>query len=101
MRSLDGERVQRRADRTGKRERRTYEHELVYAVLLAIGGQGLEIEDLPDQHAGIDNDDHMQGLEYVVGLVWTHFHTPGVGCDARHFGLTQPLGARQVDARGI
>src|SRR2546422_543779 len=86
-RSFDRERVDRRADGAGERQRRRHEEELEDAVPRAVFGQLVEREDLADQHAHVGDEDLVHGLVAVGNLVGPHLHAPRVGGDG---GATTP-----------
>src|SRR5712692_5565213 len=100
-RSRDGERVHRRADGAGERQRRRHEEELVDARVRAVLGQLVEREDLADQHAHVGDEDLVDWLVAVGNLVGAYFHAPGVGGDRRQLVIVEPADARKRESRRI
>src|SRR5215475_13140476 len=96
--SLNRLRVDRRAGAAGDEERRATEEELIDAVLLAVLGELLEIEDLA--HAQAHGRDHhpVPGLVRFGGLVRTHLDAPGVGADRGDLLLLAPVAVLELDA---
>src|SRR6266699_3450296 len=84
-------RIDWRAGAAGDEERRAAEEELVDAVLRAVLGQLLEIENLA--HAQAHGRDHhpVPGLVRLGGFVRPHFDPPGVGADRSHLLLLAPV----------
>src|SRR5499426_1434260 len=99
--SLDRLGVDRGAGATGDDERRTAEEELVDAVLVAVLGQLLEIEDFA--HAQAHRRDHhpVPGLVRLGGLVRPHLDAPGVGADRGDLFLLAPVAVLELDAGRI
>src|SRR5688572_7889626 len=79
---LDGDRVDRRADRAGHGQGSGGEPEVVDAVDGAVGGQGVEVPHLAEEQADVRDRDLVQRLEGLVELVGPHLEAPGVGRDA-------------------
>src|SRR5467141_873864 len=96
--SLNRLRIDRRAGAAGDDERRTAEEELVDAVLLAVLGELLEIEDLA--HAQAHGRDHhpVPRLVRLGGLVRPHLDAPGVGADRRDLLVLAPVAVLEPDA---
>src|SRR5262245_51658187 len=96
--SLDGLRVDRRAGAAGDDQRRAAEEELVDAVLLAVLGQLLEIENLA--HAQAHGRDHhpVPRLVRLGGLVRPHLDAPGVGADRRDLLVLAPVAVLDLHA---
>src|SRR5664279_5007776 len=101
-RSLDRQRVDRRADRAGDRDRRRHEHELVDLVGGAIVGELLEIEDLAHGHAHDRDRDPMPGLvDALLALVRAHLAAPGIAGKRRQFGALDPFQRLEGEARRV
>src|SRR5207249_3544993 len=66
---LDGEWIDRRADGAGDGQGGRHELELVDAVARAIRGEGIEVEDLPDQQPHARDEDLVERLVGVGDLV--------------------------------
>src|SRR6266568_161883 len=96
--SLDRLRVDWRAGAAGDEERRAAEEKLVDAVLRAVLGEFLEIEDLA--HAQAHGRDHhpVPGLVRLFGLVRPHLDAPSVGADRGHLLLLAPVAVFELDA---
>src|SRR5215471_4341288 len=96
-RSFDRLRVDRRAGAARDDQRRAAEEELVDAVLLAILGEFLEIEDLA--HAQSHGRDHhpVPGLVRLRGLVRAHLDAPGIGTDRPDLLLLAPVAVLELD----
>src|ERR1051325_6616807 len=94
-------RVDRRAGAAGDDQRRAAEEELVGAVVGAVLGQLLEIEDLA--HAQAHGRDHhpVPRLVRLGGLVRPHLHAPGVGADRRNLLVLAPVAVLELDARRV
>src|SRR5689334_1652931 len=99
--SLDGLRIDRRADRAGDRQRRPDEHELVDLVLRAVVGEILQVKDLAHSDADHRDDDPVPGLERFRAFVRAHFAAPGVEADRGDFLLVYPLAGLEAQARCI
>src|SRR5262245_14206397 len=96
--SLDRLRIDRRAGAARDDQRRAAEEELVDAVLVAVFGQLLEIEDLA--HAQPHGRDHhpVPRLVRLGGLVRPHLDAPGVGADRRDLLVLAPVTVLELDA---
>src|SRR5580658_10469120 len=94
-------RVDRRAGAAGDDERRAAEEEFVDAVLVAILGELLEIENLA--HAKSHRRDHhpVPWLVGLGGLVRPHLDAPGVGADRGDFFFLAPVAVLEFHARRI
>src|SRR5580700_2344014 len=94
-------RVDRRAGAAGDDQRRAAEEEFVDAVLVAILGELLEIEDLA--HAQPHGRDHhpVPRLVGFRGFVRPHFNAPGVGADRGDLLLLAPVAVLEFDARRV
>src|ERR1700731_444616 len=94
-------RVDRRAGAAGDDERRAAEEEFVDAILVAILGELLEIEDLA--HAQPHGRDHhpVPRLVGFRGFVRPHLDAPGVGADRRDFLFLAPVAVLELDARRV
>src|SRR5215470_14272888 len=99
--SLDRLRIDRRAGAAGDDQRRAAEEELIDAVLVAVLGQLLEIEDLA--HAQAHGRDHhpVPRLVGFRGLVRTHLDAPGVGADRGDLLVLAPVAVLELDARRV
>src|SRR5580693_1574551 len=94
-------RIDRRAGAAGYDERRAAEEEFVDAVLVAILGELLEIEDLA--HAQPHGRDH-HPVPRLVGfrcLVRPHLDTPGVGADRGDLFFLAPIAVLELYARRV
>src|SRR5690349_14991929 len=93
--------VYRRAGAAGDDERRAAEEELVDAVLLAVVGKLLEVEDLA--HAQAHGRDHhpVPRLVRLGGLVRPHLDAPGIGADRRDLLVLAPVAVLELDPRRI
>src|ERR1700692_4607218 len=100
-RLFDRLRIDRRAGAAGDDQRRAAEEELVDAVLLAVLGQFLEIEDLA--HAQAHGRDHhpVPGLVGLGGLVRPHLDAPGIGADRGDLLVLAPVAILELDARRV
>src|SRR5215510_14171106 len=96
--SLDRLWVDWRARAAGDQERRAAEEELVDAVLGAVLGQLLEIEDLAHAQAHRRDNDPVPRLVRLLGLVRPHLDAPGVGADRGHLPLLAPIAVLELDA---
>src|SRR5215467_12358047 len=98
---FNGLRVDRRAGAAGDDQRRAAEEELVGAVLGAVLGQLLEIEDLA--HAQAHGRDHhpVPRLVGFLGLVRPHLDAPGVGADRGDLLVLAPVAVLELDARRV
>src|SRR5262249_57763964 len=85
----------------GDPQRRATEEELVDAVLGAVLGKLLEIEDLT--HAQTHGRDHhpVPWLVRLFGLVRAHLDAPGVGADRSHLLVLAPVAVLELDAGRI
>src|SRR5580700_5165178 len=94
-------RVDRRAGAAGDDQRRAAEKEFVDAVLVAILGELLEIENLA--HAQAHGRDHhpVPRLVGFRGLVRSHLDTPGVGADRRDLLFLAPITVLEFYARRV
>src|SRR5215211_8823458 len=99
--SLDRLGIDGRAGAAGNDERRAAEEELVDAVLVAVLGQFLEIEDLA--HAQAHGRDHhpVPRLVGVLGLVRPHFNAPGIGADGGDLLVLAPIAVLELHARRV
>src|SRR5712671_2842566 len=90
-------RIDRRAGAAADDQRRAAEEELVDAVLFAVLGELLEVEDLA--HAQPHGRDHhpMPGLVCFRGLVRPHLDAPGVGADRRDLLVLAPVAVLELD----
>ena len=82
-------------------ERGSAEHELIRPVGGAILGQGVEIEDLAEPQAHVDDEDDVQGLGYVGRLVGPNLETPGVAGDSGDVPFGHPGDAVEAQTRCI
>src|SRR5262244_4463300 len=91
-------RVDGRAGAARDDQRRAAEKELVDAVLLAVLGQLLEIEDLA--HAQAHGRDHhpVPRLVRLGGFVRSYLDAPGVGADRGDFFVLAPVAVLELDA---
>src|SRR5215471_13352320 len=98
---FNGLRIDWRAGAAGDDQRRAAEEELVGAVLGAVLGQLLEVEDLA--HAQAHGRDHhpVPGLVRLDGLVRPHLDAPGVGADRRDLLGLAPIAILELDARRV
>src|ERR1700722_17178860 len=94
-------RVDRRAGAAGDDERRAAEEEFVDAVLVAILGEFLEIENLA--HAQPHGRDHhpVPRLIGFAGFIGPHLDTPGVGADRRDLFLLAPIAVLELHTRRV
>src|SRR5262245_55515860 len=94
--SLDRLGVDRRAGAAGDEERRAAEEELVDAVLGAILGQLLEIEDIA--HAQAHGRDHhpVPRLVCLGGFVRAYLDAPGIGADRGDLLLLTPVAVLEL-----
>src|SRR5579864_5801066 len=101
VRLFDRLRIDRRAGAAGDDQRRAAEKEFVDAVLVAILGKLLEIEDLA--HAQPHGRDHhpVPRLVGFRGLVRPHLDAPGVGADRRDLLLLAPVAILEFHARRV
>src|SRR5580704_13456135 len=101
VRLFDRLRVDRRAGAAGDDERRTAEEEFVDAVLVAILGEFLEVEDLT--HAQPHGRDHhpVPRLVGFRGFIRPHLDAPGIGADRRDFFFLAPVAVLELDARRV
>src|SRR6185437_13283906 len=76
---LDRQRIDRRADCAGDRNRRRDEQEFIDLVGGAVVRELLELEDLAHGHPHDRDRDPVPGLvDAVLAFVWTHLAAPGV-----------------------
>src|ERR1700731_3883043 len=94
-------RVDRRAGAAGDDQRRAAEEEFVDAVLVAILGELLEIENLAHAQPHGRNHHPVPRLVGFRGLVRPHLDAPGVGADRRDLFLLTPVAILEFDARRI
>src|SRR5262249_54011203 len=96
--SFDRLRIDRRARAARDDQRRTAEEELVDAVLLAVLGELLEIEDLAHAQAHGRDHDPVPRLIGIPSLVRSHLDAPGVGADRGDLLLLAPVAVLELDA---
>src|SRR5664279_1302816 len=91
-------RIDRASGAAGDDQRRAAEEELVDAVVLAVLGQFLEIENFT--HAKAHGGDHhpVPGLVGFLGLVRPHLDAPGVGADSGDLLVLAPIAILELDA---
>ncbi len=82
-------------------QRRAAEEEFVDAVLGAVLGQLLEIENLA--HAQAHGRDHhpVPGLVGLGGFVRPHLDAPGIGADGGELLVLAPIAVLELDAGGV
>src|SRR5512139_1909001 len=91
-------RVDRRTCTAGDDQRRAAEEEFIDAVLLAILGEFLEIENLAHAQAHRRNHDPVPWLVGFRGFVRAYFNAPGVGADRRDLLFLTPVAILELDA---
>src|SRR6476660_32677 len=101
---LDGLRIERRSCSARDDQRRAAEEELIDAVLFAVLGKLLEIEDFAHAQAHGRDNHPMPGLIGFGGFIRPDFHAPGVCADRGDLLLLAPvtvlkLAAGRVTAR--
>src|SRR3954462_4342560 len=100
--SFDGERIDRRADRAGDRDRRRDEQEFVGLVGGAVVGKLLELEDLAHGHAhDRDGDPVPRLIDALLALVRPHFAAPGVGGERGKLDLLDEIERLETKARRV
>src|SRR6186713_3384185 len=100
--SLDRQRIDRRADRAGDRDRRGDEQEFVSLVGGAIVAQLLQLENLAHGHAHDRDGDPVPGLvDTLLALVRADFAAPGVGGERRQFRALDPFQGLEGEARRV
>src|SRR5690349_4164152 len=101
MSSFNRLRVDRASRAAGDDQRRAAEEELVDAVLDAVLGELLQIEDLAHAQAHGRDDDPVPRLVGVAGLVRPHLDAPGVGADRSDLLVLAPIAVLELDARRV
>ena len=91
--------IHRRADGAGDGDGGGDQEELPDAVGRAVGGEHVEIPELPDEQPEVRDDDLVQRLEGVVELVGPDLEAPGVGGDAGDLGGVEPVDGREGQPR--
>src|SRR6185312_5638898 len=94
-------RIDRASGTAGDDQRRAAEEELVDAVVVAVLGELLEIEDFAHAQAHGRDDDPVPRLVGVAGLVRPHLDAPGVGADRRDLLFLAPVAVLELDARRV
>src|SRR4051794_4867130 len=99
--SLDRLRIDWRAGGAGDDQRRPTEEELIDAVILAVLGQLLEIENLAHAKSHRRDDHPMPRLVRFGRLVRPHLDAPGVGADRGDLFLLAPVAVLEFHAGRI
>src|SRR5262249_31655569 len=94
-------RIDRRARAARDDQRRAAEEELVDAVLGAVLGELLEVEDLAHAQAHGRDHDPVPRLVRFPGLVRPHLDGPGVGADGGDLLVLAPVAVLELDARRV
>jgi len=88
--SLDRDRVDGCADRTGDQQRCRGQPALIDAVGGALGGEAVEVPHLTDEQPDVRDGDLVQRLEGIVELVRADLESPGIGGDRRELRAVEP-----------
>src|SRR4029079_19668210 len=100
--SFDRQRIDRRTDRPGDRDRRRDEQELISLVGGAILAQFLQLENLAHGHPHDRDGDPVPGLvDALFALVRPYLAAPGVARQRRELGALDPLQGLEGKARRV
>src|SRR6516165_11789006 len=100
--SFDRQRIGRRTDCAGDRDRWRHEHEFVCTVGGAILGEVLDVKNLAHGHAHDRDRDPVPWLiDAALGIVRAHFATPGVAGERGKLGAGDEFQRLESKARRI
>src|SRR6266508_621984 len=100
--SLDRQRVGRRADRAGDRDRGSDEQELVDFILGAVLGEVGQVEDLAHGQAhDRDGDPVPRLIDTGLGLVGPHFAAPGIARERGDLVAINPFQRLEGESRRV